>query len=63
MKGNNGVVVLYVTSIDKEGRPYNAEEAAVRFNQQRGAGRLANNLPAILIGNKKVKNNINIFYK
>lgn len=63
VKGNNGVVVLYVTSIDKEGRPYNAEEAAVRFNQQRGAGRLANNLPAILIGNKKVKNNINTFYK
>lgn len=63
VKGNNSVVVLQVTGIDNEGRPYDAEESTVRYNQQRGAARMANNLPAILIGNKKVKNNMTTFYK
>lgn len=63
VKGNNAVVVLQVTAIDNEGRPFDASESAVRFNQQRGAARMAGNLPAILIGNKKVKNNMNTFYK
>ena len=63
VQGNNAVVVLQVTAIDNEGRPFDASESAVRFNQQRGAARMAGNLPAILIGNKKVKNNMNTFYK
>ncbi len=63
MQGSNAVVVLQVTAIDNEGRPYNREESAVRFDQQRGASRMAGNLPAILRGNKKVKNNMNTFYK
>ena len=52
-----------MTGIDKEGRPFNADESAIRFNQQRGAARLGNNINNILIGNKKVTNNMNTFYK
>ena len=63
IKGNNAVIVLQVTGIDNEGRPYDFNESAARFEQQRGASRMAANLPAILRGNKKVKNNINTFYK
>lgn len=63
IQGNNGVVVVYVTGIDKSGRPFNADESAIRFNQQRGAARLGNNINNILIGNKKVTNNMNTFYK
>lgn len=63
MKANNSVIVLQVTEIDKEGRPYDFQENAVRFNQQRGASRMMNSLDRILLGNKKVTNNINTFYK
>lgn len=63
MQTNNAVVVFQVTEVDKEGRPYNAEESAIRFDQQRGASRMLNSLDRILLGNKKVKNNINTFYK
>ncbi len=63
LQGSNAVVVLQVTAIDNEGRPYNRDESATRFDQQRGASRMAGNLPAILRGNKKVKNNMNTFYK
>ena len=63
VKANNAVVVFQVLDIDNEGRPYNAEESATRFMQQRGAQRLGGNLSAILLGNKKVGNNITTFYK
>ena len=63
VKGNNAVIVLQVTGIDNEGRPFDVNENAVRYMQQRGAARMGGNLPAILIGNKKVKNNMNTFYK
>lgn len=63
MQSNNAVVVLQVTEIDNEGRPYNAEESAIRFDQQRGAARMLNSLDRILLGNQKVKNNINKFYR
>lgn len=63
MQANNSVVVLHVLNIDNEGRPYSYDESAIRFGQQRGAGRMANMLPAILLGNNKIKNNINKFYK
>ncbi len=63
MQANNGVIVFQVTNVDKEGRPYNAEENAIRFDQQRGAGRMLNTLDRILLGSKKIKNNINSFYK
>ncbi|MDE6556999.1 MAG: peptidyl-prolyl cis-trans isomerase, partial [Duncaniella sp.] len=63
IKTNNGVVVLQVTDVTTEGRPYVAEEYAARYNGQRGAQALGNNLPAILIGNKKVDNKMTTFYK
>lgn len=63
MQANHSVVVLQVLNIDNEGRPYSYDESAIRFGQQRGAGRMANMLPAILLGNNKIKNNINKFYK
>lgn len=63
MKANNSVIVLQVTEVDKEGRPYDFEESSVRFNQQRGAARMMNALDRILLGNKEVTNNINVFYK
>ena len=63
VQGNNAVIVFQVTGIDNQGRPYDFNESAARYEQQRGASRMANNLPAILRGNKKVKNNITTFYK
>lgn len=63
IKANNSVVVLQVVNIDNEGRPYNYDESATRFIQQRGAGRLAGNLPAILLGKGTIKNNMNKFYR
>ncbi len=63
VKANNAVVVFTVAEVDSEGRPYNYDDSAVRYNQQRGAARLGNSLDRILLGNKKVKNNMNKFYK
>lgn len=63
VKGNNAVVVFQVINIDNEGRPFDAQENAVRYDQQRGAQRLAGNLASILRGNKKIKNNMTVFYK
>lgn len=63
MKANNSVIVFQVTEIDNEGRPFNVEESSIRYAQQRGAARMMNVLDRILIGNQKVKNNMNTFYK
>lgn len=63
MQSNNAVVVIQVTDVDTEGRPFNAEESTLRFNQQRGAQHMMNGLDRILLGKKKVKNNMNVFYK
>lgn len=63
LQGNNAVIVMQVTEIDNAGRPFDLEENVIRFNQQRGAGRMMNTLDRILLGNKKVTNNINTFYK
>ncbi|MDE6090708.1 MAG: SurA N-terminal domain-containing protein [Duncaniella sp.] len=63
MQANNSVIVLQVTDIDNEGRPYDFQENSIRYNQQRGASRMMNSLDRILLGNKKVSNNINKFYK
>lgn len=63
MQANNSVVALKVIEIDNEGRPYDYEENTLRYNQQRGAARMMNSLDRILLGNKKVTNKINAFYK
>ncbi len=54
---------MQVTEIDNAGRPFDLDENTIRYNQQRGAARMINTLDRILIGNKKVTNNINAFYK
>lgn len=63
MQANNSVIVLQVTDIDSEGRPYDFQENSIRYNQQRGAARMINSMDRILLGNKKVTDNINKFYK
>lgn len=63
IQGNNAVVVFMVSNVDKNQRPFNAEESAVQFNQQRGAGLLSRNIVNILKGNRKVENKIPVFYK
>ena len=63
VQGNNALVVFEVIGIDNEGRPYDAQESAARYDQQRGAQRMAGNLSAILLGNKKVNNKMTTFYK
>lgn len=63
VQGNNAVIVMQVTEIDNAGRPFDLDENTIRYNQQRGAARMINTLDRILIGNKKVTNNINAFYK
>ena len=63
LKSNNGVVVFQVIDVTSNGRPYVADEYVTRYNGQRGAQALGNNLPAILIGNKKVENKMTTFYK
>lgn len=63
VQGNRGVVVLKVNNVDRDKRPYNREEAQQRFQQQRGAQRMGNNITRILIGNNEMHNYINRFYK
>lgn len=63
MQANNAVVVMEVVGIDTEARPYSRDENVVRYNQTRGAARLANNIEYILLGNTKIKNNMTTFYK
>ena len=63
VKANNAVVVFQVIGVEDNARPYDAAENAVRYDQQRGAQRMAGNLSSILLGNKKVTNKMTTFYK
>ncbi len=63
LQGNNGVVVLQVVDVDKQGRPFNFDESAALYNRSRGAYALGRNIQMVLQGNKKVKNNILTFFK
>lgn len=63
MQANGGVVVMQVADVEKNGRPFSFEEAAATFARTRGADALGQMLPAILMGNKKVKNNLLEFYR
>ncbi len=62
VKATNGVVVMQVTDIETNGRPYNYEENASIFSRTRGANALNQMLPYILMGNKKIKNNMLEFF-
>lgn len=59
---NNSVVVFDVTKVDNSGRAFDFENDAMTFNQREGASSFERNLPAILLGNKKVDNRIQNFY-
>lgn len=63
MKGSTGVVVFNVVNVDTEGRPYSFEENAINYNRSRGAAVLSNNLQLLLLGNKKVENNLMKFFR
>ena len=62
VKSNNGVIVFTIYGVDASERPYNFDEAAMQFNQTRGASPLMRNLNRVLLGNKKVQNNMLKFY-
>ena len=63
MKGNTGVLVVEVTDIDTEGRPYEFREASMQYARTLGPQSLAQNITAVLLGNKKVQNNIYKFFR
>lgn len=62
VKSNSGVIVFTVTGTEKNPRPYNFDESAAQYNQQRGGNALLRNLAGILIGKSKVTNNILKFF-
>ncbi|MCM1348593.1 MAG: SurA N-terminal domain-containing protein [Firmicutes bacterium] len=62
-QASNGVVVMQVVDVEPNGRPYNFEESSAAFARTRGADALGQMLPAVLMGNKKVKNNLLDFYR
>ncbi len=61
--GNNAIVVLQVLNTDQSPRPYSLEEGVSNFTRQRGATVLNQALPQILLGNKKIDNNLKKFYR
>lgn len=63
MQGSNGVVVLQVINVDKQGRPYSYDESSALYARSRGSYALGRNIQQVLLGNKKVKNNILTFFK
>lgn len=63
MQGSTGVVVFNVIEVDNQGRPYNYEESALTFNRTRGAASLGNNLQLLLLGNRKIENNLLKFFR
>ena len=63
MKGNTGVLVVEVTDVDTEGRPYEFREASMQYARTLGPQSLAQNITAVLLGNKKVQNNIYKFFR
>lgn len=62
VKANAGVIVFDITNVEKSARPFNEEEASMQYMQTRGAQALMRNLPAILLGNGKITNNILEFF-
>ena len=62
VQGNNAVYVYTVYEIDNQGRPYNYEENAARFNQQFGSQAVMQNLIGIMMEKEKVENNTLKFY-
>lgn len=63
LKGNTGVVVFNIVNVDKQGRPYSFEESAMTYNRSRGAAALGGNIQMLLLGNKKIENNLMKFFR
>lgn len=61
LKGLNGVYVVEVVGVETNPRPYSYEENALMYARTRGAQAL--NLNNVLIGNKKVTNNLLKFFQ
>ncbi len=55
VKGNRGVLVFEVKSVDTDNRPFNVDEYSARFNQTFGISRLNNPMP-LLLGKEKIEN-------
>lgn len=62
VQGNNAVFVYTVYEVDNQGRPYNYQENAARFNQQFGSQAVMQNLIGIMMEKEKVENNTLKFY-
>jgi len=63
VKGNNGVVVMYITDQEKSPRPFDYTEYAALFNRTRGFQALSQQFNLLLKGNKKISNNILKFFQ
>lgn len=63
VKGNNGVVVMYITDQEKTPRPFDYTEYAALFNRTRGFQALSQQFNLLLKGNKKITNNILKFFQ
>lgn len=63
VKGNNAIVIMQVAEVEPAARQFDATQDLARYNQQRGAQRMLGNMEVIMLGNKKVKNNMTTFFK
>lgn len=63
VQGNTGVVVMQVVDVEKGARPYDFKESAAIFDRMRGSQALNSQFNKLLIGNKKVKNNLLKFFQ
>ncbi|MDE5785306.1 MAG: SurA N-terminal domain-containing protein [Duncaniella sp.] len=63
VKGNSAIVFMQVAEVEPAARQFDATQDLARYNQQRGAQRMLGNMEVIMLGNKKVKNNMTTFFK
>lgn len=63
VEGKSGVVVLQVTGVDNQGRPFNFDESANTFARTRGAYVLGGALDRILLGDRQITNNMLKFFR
>ena len=62
VQSGNGVIVYYVTEVDKTATPFNEEQYRMTFDNYRGAQALAGRMGRLLQGRNKVDNRILKFY-
>lgn len=59
---DNALVVIEVVDVEKAGREFDYDNDAMMFNQQLGAAIPIRNIYQVLLGNNKIKNNLQQFY-